>query len=97
MNTVICNQYVNEEQHSIVLTFNGTTKADIPTGKAIPIADVTSLRYLPKANVRQYWIQPTFAATLMKNYTNDAVALSIHTGTVPTGTVFALQLEWHYI
>lgn len=97
MNTVVINQYVNEKQHSVVLTFVGTTKADIPTGKAIPVADLTSLRYLPKANVRVYWVQPAFTVTFMKNPTNDAVALSCHVGTVPTGTVFSMQLEWHYI
>lgn len=96
MDTVVINQYVNAEQHSIVLTIVGTTKADIPTGKAIPVADLTSLRYLPKANVRVYWVQPAFTVTFLKNSTNSAVALSCHVGTVPTGTVFSMQLEWHY-
>lgn len=96
VDTLSVKQYVNSNQHSIVITANATAKIDIPVDTALPIAQLSSSTYMPKGNVRTYWIQPTFAATLIKNNTNLYVALSCHSGTIPAGTTIDLQLEWHY-
>lgn len=89
--------YHNAPSHRCIVVFKAKVKEAISAVTVLYIGSVPSASYIPLGNVRSYWVKPTFAVALMKNPTNNVVAISVHNGSIPAETELNIQLEWTYI
>ena len=96
-NNTVCTFYRNEQTHSCIVTVHTVTITEVPENTAVAIGSNAILNtYKPKCSIAAPFSLQNAIVLLIKNGTNESLALTTRMGSIPSGTTIEMQLEWHY-